>query len=132
MIRTSMKSGNLFHNESEEMNVPQIKFEDVPEGLTEFWNEYIFKHFLLSVNTNKVFEVVVSKFDILNFLYESTPFDYLIEGGNASVDGIQADKIDILKFMTENFLQTLYSNSLQLLMNVIRNNIKNLCGILNL
>ena len=37
----------LAHNESEEMNVPQIKFEDVPEGLSEYEMNYIFKHFLL-------------------------------------------------------------------------------------
>lgn len=51
----------------------------------------------------------MSKFDILNsFFYESTPFDYLIEGGNASVDGIQADKIDIEIYDREFLTDTLF------------------------
>lgn len=37
----------LSHNETVEMEVPQIKFDDVPEGLSEFEMNYIFKHFLV-------------------------------------------------------------------------------------
>lgn len=51
----------------------------------------------------------MSKFDILNyFFYESSPFDYLIEGGNASVDGVQADKIDIEIYDREFLTDTLF------------------------
>lgn len=37
----------LTHGETVEIEIPQIKFEDIPDGLSESEMNYIFKHFLV-------------------------------------------------------------------------------------